>query len=452
MGDRRWLRIGLWVVAVGLTLRPTRVADELVGLLAAPLQIAAEIAYPLRLGVRGRVVEAAESLEARQDADNVEQESLRAALDGATRPTEPALVEDRRFVFAEVVGRLASGPDELRAWVPDASGVEAGQPVVCGDAYVGRVATVVPREDGEAWIDVELVTASGFQVGARVEEGPDGLPVYMTVGGVRAAERDALDLAVHNPSNRDLDGGVARVHELIADADPYSDLAEGYRLGAIVAREGSSEWSVRPELDYLDGLFQVMVVTPPSAGPEVRPYDPSTERSAWLAARPLTMGDANPRRASIKLRSGALAGVRPGAAVTSRGAHLVGRVERVGPFVADVRLLDDPGLHVVAVALLEGDPEPRPLGRLTSLGRDGDAVRFRWTPRVAVPGTGGSVTARLFTGSGDAGMATAFPIGSTELPLGVAVGDEAVLRVVPDVDGRHASPLFVYAGTRRDAE
>ncbi|MEX1024059.1 MAG: hypothetical protein WD226_03185 [Planctomycetota bacterium] len=450
MLDRRYLGLGLWVGAVAFTLWPTRLADELALTAATPLRIAAEVTYPLRIALRAEVVARADSLEARQRADADEQQALRQALDRAARPTEQALLANRRFVFAEVEGRSAEDPDRLRAWLPSALGVLEGQPVIAGDAYVGRVATVVPRAGtDEAWIDVELVTSRDFQVGARIEEGPAGAPVFMTVGGVHA-EEDATKLAVHNPSDRDLTRGLARVFELVRDADD-GELARGFRLGQVERAGQSSEWSLRPEVDYLHGLFQVMVVTSLAGGDEIGPYDPVTESRAWISARPLTTGDANPRRSSFKLRRGALAGITTGAAVTARGAHLVGRVGRVGPLMADVRMLDDPGLSLVALALLDDDPVPRPLGRLVSLGRDGDALLFHWSPRVALADEPRSVRARVFTGSGDPGMATSFPVGTTVLPVGLPVGASTTLRIVPDVEGRHVSPVFVYAGARRES-
>lgn len=275
----------------------------------------------------------------------------------------------------------------------------------------------------------------------------------MTVGGVRRdKERDAVDLAVHNPADRDLDHGLVRVHELIRSesGDDFADLAEGFRLGEVVRHEHQGEWSVVPELDYLDGLYQVMVVTSPEAGGEVAPYDPSIESAAWIACRPLTLGDPNPARDAVKLRRGAFSGLREGDAVTSRGAHLVGRVARVAPTTADVRLLGDPGLSLVAVAVIEGDPTPRPLGRLVSEGTDGDAVVFRWVPRVTIGTERRTQRARLFTGSGDPGLAIGFSVGTTNLPLGLEPGESVRLRVVPDLDWRHASPLYVYSSARRD--
>ena len=205
-----------------------------------------------------------------------------------------------------------------------------------------------------------------------------------------------------------------------------------------------------------------MLCPPDPALGSALPFETVLRDTNWVRTRPLNLGDPSPDRSACRIRMGSLNGIVPGAAVTSVGAQLVGRVRRVAPFVSDVSFLDDPGFSVVAVARFEGDDEPRVLGRLDALGRepDGAGVRFRWTVRVslaAVPrgpgqrggetaGDGGSpVTrrARLFTSSGDPGLTAGFAFGVAEVPLDAEPGEERVILVWPDVPSDELHGLYV---------
>jgi hypothetical protein len=139
--------------------------------------------------------------------------------------------------------------------------------------------------------------------------------------------------------------------------------------------------------------------------------------------------------------------VLPGAAVTGTGARLVGRVCRAGSTTSDVELLSDPGFTCVVIARLEGETEPRVLGRIASLGRAADGtIRLRWWARqgleLATNGTG-RTGARLFSGSGEPGLPGGLFLGTTVLSGSVPAGEERELRLDPGVDPADVRTLFV---------
>ena len=428
----------------------------------SPLRLVTGIASPLKL-LRRREVNAAEARLAANSAAETE-ESLRLLLDMVrfARPSEPALVEGRRLVHGVVLGRVARHADRLRARVRDVRGLAPGMPVACGDAYVGRVLEVLPDPHAPGGVvTVEIVTAASFHVGARVTGVETGQDVLMTVGGldVTAGRRRGPDtdvrLAVHNPSDRELAGGTARVHERFAEAERYSALAEGLHLGRVVRDAKGAKWSIEPELDYKDGLFWVMILAPPD--PTLPSHEPVAEDffdPSWVRTSPLAVGDAGRRRDAVRVSGGRDEGIAEGAAVAALGRRLVGRVSRVGPWTSDVSFLGDPGFSVVAVARIEGLAEPQVLGRLVSLGRDRSdgAVLFRWVKRVELAalagGTATEVRARLYTGSGDAGLKSGYYLGEGTLPL--AAGEPRIIRLLADVEPRDLGALFVRVEPERE--
>src|SRR6185436_6359962 len=105
--------------------------------------------------------------------------------------------------------------------------------------------------------------------------------------------------------------------------------AEGFHLGELHKDDVHSSWSVEPELDLLDGLFQVAVVSAEGEG-EARASAPALQDGNWLATSALTGGDPSSWRSTLKVALGRADGVRAGAAVTGVGARLLGRVARVG--------------------------------------------------------------------------------------------------------------------------
>ncbi|MAB78140.1 MAG: hypothetical protein CMJ89_02195 [Planctomycetes bacterium] len=438
-----------WSACLLGSLRAAAPADPRLSWLKAPLRFAADLASPLHL-LRASRVQAAEGRLVR--AYPLEEREHRRVLEDlarASEPHDPRIREGRRIVAGEVIGRLTA--DQLRIHLRDGRGVRRGLPVACGNAYVGRVIDV--RHRGSAAVAeavVELVTASAFHVGGRIARDGDDGAVFLIVGGLANESRDTVKLAVQHPSDRTVASGEVRVFERFEEAEKFSDLAEGLVLGQLERDSESGSFCVLPQLDYLDGLFHVVVLAPLESRPE---EDPTARRGLaderWLQKRALVLGDPSPWRSSTKIGAGRLAGIFPGAAVTGVGGRLLGRVSRAGPLAADVSLLDDPGFRLVAVATLEGTSPPRVLGRLISSGRDpvSGAIRMRWIVRVGlgeIVGFAGrdSVRARLFTGSGDEGLPAGLFFGETILPLDAAPGQVRELRIETDVDGRDVRTLF----------
>jgi len=443
----------LWGGLLYLALRPIAAVERALDVLLAPLGVVAQLGAPFTL-VEARGVAAAErelarsaQREAAEGAETLERLAARAL------PRDPELLRRRHFLPAEVVDRPAK--DECWLVVRRLVAIERGAPVVCGDVYAGRVLEV--RPGSETLARVQLVTAASFRVGAEVR-GEE--PVYLTVGGVRAPRRGSeprvVRLAVHQPSSDAGVGALVRVHELFPDADDSGGLAEGFRLGELRrADEREPPW-VEPELDYLDGLFQLAIVVPETTDALDTRAAPALEDGQWLAAHALTAGDPAPWRSTLKIGLGRAQGLSAGAAVTGAGAHLVGRVIHAGVTTSDVALLADPGLMLTAVARLEGQEEPRILGRLVALGRGArGTIRMRWYVRVplelAAAGASGTVHARLFTGSGDAGLPAGLLLGDAELPAAVHAGEEHELALDPGLDPSGVRTLFVrheHAGAR----
>jgi hypothetical protein len=456
-------RLLAWLVLLGLALVPVPAAERALDAALVPLRALAEIAAPFALLRAGEVRAAEEHLAALGALEAAENERCLADLARAAEPSDPALRAGRRLVPGEVIGRDPALRDRLRVRLHDARGVVVGLPAAFGDAYVGRVVALEPRADGSALAEVELLTSKGFHVGAAVGD------VLLAAGGVEEAPRGArspsrLTLAVDAPSDRALGGGDARVHELFEGEGGFARLAQGFHLGRVRALEPGRRWALEPELDYVDGIFRLVVLAPedPALGAP-RLDEPALFDERWLSTSPLGEGDPNPLRETRKLRAGALHGVRAGAAVIAIGARLVGRVTRVGPLSCDASLLGDPGTSVVAVARFEGEELPRPLGRLVSLGRDRSdgSVLLRWLARsnldiVDLDGSG-MRRARLFTGSGEAGLEAGFSLGVAQVPVGTAGGGaaragaglerpespERIVRLSSDVDVRDVRELFV---------
>ncbi len=419
-----------------LAVRPVERLDEGIEWALSPLRILAEPAWPL-IWSEGQSVQAAEAARDRASDYAAEAERLGVELLALASPTRAELLEGRDLVPAVVIGRDDRDSDRLFVRVTDTAALHPGLPVVHGDTYVGRVALVdVERLE----VAIDLVTGPGFAVGARLVDPPSSKPIWMAVGGVYSAKGQPahsvqrLALVVRNPSDREAPGGSVVVGELLADIDPFASLAEGYGLGTLVEYSSNEERSLLADLDYGAGIFHVHILCPEGsrAGAtgelELAISDPD-----WRPTRQLSAGDPSSWRGGVKIAAGASVGVERGAALIS-DLQLIGRVERVGAWTADVRLLSDPGLSLVAVARQSGDSEPRVLGRLTSLGPDstGEWIRFRWEAVVGFRHEGGAndvLHARIFTGAGDTG-----------LPAGLFVGD-AILS--PDIDPVIGAPLVL---------
>lgn len=448
----------LWFGLVLFSLRPLAPLEAASALLVSPLRWAGELASPLGWLRRSEVRAAERRLALAAAEEALGNERLLRDLARHALPVAPELVRGRRLVPAEVRGRARRSRDRIEISIADPAGVVEGLPVVCGDAYVGRVARVgAVGPDGRATVEVELVTAAGFHVGAEVRS-PTDEPVLMTVGGVdstrpelRGRERH-VQLAVHNPSDRELESGFATVHELFAESEQHAELSEGFRLGRVQRSPDGRRWTVDPELDYVDGLFHVVVLAPPGSGASAAAADPVLLDPYWVPAEPLGPGSPSPWREGVKVTAGAAQGVRPGAAVIAIGARLVGRVTRVSRWSADVSFLGDPGFSVVAVARVAGEERPRILGRLVSLGRDREdrSVLLRWVPRVAFANdapaaSSAALPAELFTGAGDGGLSNGFYLGRALIPPAARAGEPHVIRLLADVEPRDVHTLFVRA-------
>jgi cell shape-determining protein MreC len=439
----------LWGGFVFLAFHPVPAVEHALDLALSPLRASAELGAPFR-ALRRRSVDAAEhTLAEHARAEAAEGLDTLARLAERALPKDPALRAARAFVPATVIARAS----EDECWVEFAgeASVLPGAPVVCGDAFVGRV---IERSEHRAAARVRLLTHELFRIGAEVRPAAaGGEPVFLTVGGVRARPRrghENVRLAVHQPSSSTLSEGLATVHELFADAEASAALAEGFVLGR-VRRDGarSSPW-LAPELDFAAGLFQVAIVLSPGAGTSAREGLVSPlEDGHWLATRALSFGEPSPWRSALKIPLAASDGVRVGAAVTGVGAQLVGRVLAVGTTTSSVALLGDPGFSVAAIARPAGSEEPQILGRLTTLGRGREgSVRLRWIVRlpVTLESAGGPVEARLFTGSGDPGLPGGLFLGTTLLPRDATVGEERELLLQPRFEPSAVERLFVRRG------
>jgi hypothetical protein len=323
-------------------------------------------------------------------------------------------------------------------------------PVACRDTYVGRVLRLDPLVRGEA--TVALVTGASFRVGARVEtaganaQSADanaqsaGFNAHsagassgdLVVGGLAPAPSDdsvGLFLAAHIPSARSIESGSVRVHESdSALVEPYSQLADGFRLGELARYRVNAVpvLALRADIDYASGLSQVVVLCPPgrpTPAPEL--LQGRFDEENWIAGELVLDGDPAFWRESRKLTKGRAHGVRDRSAI-ALGARLVGLVVHAGRWTSDVALLGDPGLAISVLAQVQGETggvRPVALGRMVSVGRDRSdgTLLLRWDAAVSPFHAGGSgsgepVDAVLFTGSGERDVPPGLVIGSARLP------------------------------------
>lgn len=444
--------IGL-LVLIGVSLHPVAGVEAVVDRLFAPARILGELALPFRfLGVSSVRAAQAEN----ETASAAERERSRAVLlasQAAAMPVDAALQRDRALVGAHVIGRPERNRDRLRLRFNVDAGVGAGMPVVCGDVFVGRVAELDPRHPGECLAD--LVTLRNFRVGAVVEQelGATSAPARFIVGGILEDTRGkhpTLHLAAQFPSDHAVRAGDLRVSE--EASSPDERLADGFRLGRLEPVElrgfGSTRLDplgVRPLIDYESGLNALAIVCPPqmsTAGPvlAVDPFDPA----AWIDARILLAGDVSPLRATRKLALGSSSGVRAGSAVAI-GARFVGRVDRVGAWSCDARLLADPGTSFHALARTSAAEAPVILGKVVSCGCDsaGD-VRLEWQAAIGISGAEGTrVSAEVWTAAGEPDVPPGLLVGTTELPCG---SGPFRLAVHPAQDARSILRVRVWRG------
>ncbi len=446
-----WLRsrtlvlAGVFVLAA-LSLRPFPAAERAADLVFTPATWVREVLRPFGWlavrEVRAALDEAQTSLPAERDAAR----ALLAAQIEAALPTDPALREGRAFLVAEVLERDVLDRDILRVRFPRGAGVEPDMPVVCGNAYVGRVRDVDAARPGEAL--VQLVTDESLRVGAEVHDGSPE-PARLVVGGlvaVRDRREGVLSLGARHES-RPVRVGTVLVRELgTGERTARRAYADGFRLGElrVLSERGRSVLSVETAFDYANGLSAVAIV----GGPELRAAGPlfaddAFDAARWVTARVALAGDSSPTRRTRHLVLPDGVRVDAGAAL-GLGARFLGRVVRVDGRHAVAALLGDPSLTFSAVAAFDGTatdgavsagalseapPALLHLGRLRSIGLDGDgALLVEWQaherlgadPRLHGP-------ARIATSSGDRGVPTGLWVGTCAIPPG---DGEHVLRIV----------------------
>ncbi|MEZ6016844.1 MAG: hypothetical protein R3F49_17125 [Planctomycetota bacterium] len=483
------------IAAGALALRPVGVLERVLDLALLPGRVLASMAAPVGM-LQGREGRAAMAARIARDALDLEaHRALETRVRNAAWPQAGMLSPEHGAVQAEVIGHTDHDLDVLRLSVAQPERVFVGQPVIAGDALVGRISRIPGREPppppprgfferlekrlglGAAApnhspneVLVELVTARDARIGARIERAEDGAPSRFVVGGLAPLAGTPF-LAVHNPERRAVASGEVRVFEPESLSNDLSRLADGFRIGEL-RREAApvpgadftrEVLGVRPYLDYEAGLHQVLILT--SDGVQERV--PASERTVleddrWSAAQFLLRAEPSPWREGRKLDRGRRHGVTAGAAVAS-GARLVGRVLRAGLVMSDVGLPGDVGftLSVLADPLtpdwyepgVDADSAtqaPLVLGRIVSLGREADgAVAFAWRPQRALAqservlrllGEQGALPVTLWTGSGEAGVPRGLLLGTTSLPTGPG---PHVLRVFQADGGRAARALRV---------
>ncbi|HVS19403.1 MAG TPA: hypothetical protein VMT18_12435, partial [Planctomycetota bacterium] len=251
-----------------VALRPPGAVERGLALALSPLRLASEVAAPVGL-LRARTVRAAER---RAAARRVEEDGERRALGADQRrfvlPHSEELREGRSFTVAEVVRRVPGDADRLEVRLLEGPAPQAGQPVVVGDHYIGRVREVGPDR---ARALVELVTRPDVLVGARTA-GP-GPAARLVVGGLlrdpQRRGRAASLLAIHGPSTPDLAEGQVVVDESLAGGVTFAAEAQGFALGRLTTvfeRRHERVCGVRSPIDLAAGVFQVAIVGPAHAG------------------------------------------------------------------------------------------------------------------------------------------------------------------------------------------
>lgn len=461
LSRRRTIYFVLMIVCAVLSLRPIPVVGGVIELLFVPTRVVAELVSPLNWLRSSEVRAAEERIDAEaQVVRGAAAQLLRIEQESAL-PTRPELLEGRRMIHGEVLRRRRSELDRLIVRVASTEGIVPGLPVVTGDHYVGRVVRLGEEEN---MIIVDLVTKQGFFVGASIAQEdwrgePTGERVEFVVGGLAKQSEEEkrrnsqqLHLSLHNPSMRGIRSGEVLVSEP-DDMDPeIARLSRGFSLGQLFtvrSTRGTLLRRIQSPLDLKSGLFQLIVLAPPtdSREPDLIELDTFVVDN-WLASQTLTRGDVTPTREGRRLSRGVLGGLKRGQAV-ALGAHLVGRVGETELFTADLVGLGDPGVRLAVLAEIEGESAPRPLGELISLGRqrsDG-SLSFLWVCRIDLGRgvEGERLRADLYTGSGESGVPRGLFIGETVLPT---TRETHRLTVWQDPAVRDLGQVFVWRGPK----
>ncbi len=436
----RSLQLAALVGLAALSVKPVAEVEAAFDLLLSPARVLAELGRPIVAAATRDVHAAEEELRGREAAELENRVALFRDQVRFALPPRGDLRRGRTFVPAEVVQRDRDHLDRIEVELASELGIEVGMPVVCGEAYVGRIESFDPRRPRRAV--VALVTGADFAVGAEVEV-ENGSPVPLVVGGTAvgdAGRAGSFLLAASNPERAAPIGGRLTVRERWPELEAHGELARGFQLG-VLERGDRGDLGARPLLDYGTGLFQLAVVAPDTV-PEPPERD-ALELFAdgrWRAVRTLSVGDPSCGREGFKLGAGRWNDVRPGAALAF-GPRLLGRVARAGTLTSDAVLLGDRGFTVPAVARIAGRARPHVLGRLVSLGRDAATreVLFSWEAIVPAPGADPE-PAQLFTGAGEPGLPHGLIVGETVLPPGPG---PHVLVVEEPVDARRLGALWV---------
>ena len=454
LSSSRLIYLALTLCFAVLAFMPQASATRWLDSAMAPTRVLGELASPIGLFAR-REAHAAEQSLAKAMKDEEAKSSELAALERYyALPDEDSLIAARHFVHAQVLRRFTEAPDRIECALEQPAGPElvVDLPVVLSNSYVGRVASV---DRPHQRITVFLVTGKAFRVGANCADADPAEPlVAMVVGGLEpGTKRDSeLFLSLHNPSRAGELSGVVRVDETLNAHAPFAGLSAGFRLGEVALSEAESTVAVKPDIDFKNGLFRVVVVLPGAelSNTPAREFD-VFEAENWRMVRAYSACEPAHWREGVKIDLPRSAGARSNDAVVA-GTRLVGFIARAGALDSDVSLLGDVGVSVPAQALVDLQDEPLVLGHLIALGRSapGRPARFLWKatqPLARVVGGPTSRPARLFTGAGEIGVPRGLLIGEAMLPCGEG---PHVIEVVEGVDARLLRKLWVWRGTERD--
>ena len=407
-----------FVASVALSVRPNAWVERGARVVAAPTRLLAEFCAPLRwLRLRSAHAAQAQLIE-REELEHSARVELRRQQRVAAEPDAPHLRAGRRFVHAEVIDRSVERYDTLLVRLDglESAGLAPGMPVVHGENFVGRVLQLDAERRGHAL--VELVTARGFAVGARLEHADArGATVRCVVGGIAAhsLRGRAPRLALVAPSARELPASNVYVDEGLSTLAPYREQAAGFVLGRVEAAP-FGEYVVVPGLDLLGGPFRVAIVAPDGVQrPQgLEPYEPLSD-PLWAPARVLARSAG--AREGFTLSVGALDGARRGAAFVV-GSRLIGRVLEVDELRCSVANLADRGWLLPAVALpldgVGGDVR----GVLIGLGAapdDARAFECEWRAAHARERADAQFEVQFFTGSGAPGVPSGLWLGAARV-------------------------------------
>ncbi|MDF1838133.1 MAG: hypothetical protein P1V35_09715 [Planctomycetota bacterium] len=442
-----------------LAIWPVKPIDRAVDWVGAPSRPMLRLGAPL-WGV-GHVQAASSGLQEQWALERFESETLEELVRVQAVPQSLRL-ESGIALHAEAVGRPKGQLDSILVRVWRIGLAQVGQPVTTGDHFVGLV-TKVDERRGERGsfedVTVQLITAGKSRIGASVYvEGSEGENSTFVVGGLLAPEdfdlgRSRQVLAVHHPSSRLINQGIVQVTEAESGGRDQAWLANGFLLGHLHGAKEPDETTrmemlgVVPEVDFESGLYQVLIHTGLEVDPGLGQGPDDRKRGTWVPIVRSRMVDAAPWREGSKLLSGYLDGVQERAALSS-GVRLVGRVTRTGPFTSDVAGPGDLGFHVPVIAVWQdvGRPErTHVLGRLVSLGRDGQGrLLMDWQANLPLDGES-SERAHLYTGSGDPGVPRGLLIGETHVPTGPGP-HVLVVEPPPESDVLQNLSLFQFEG------